>query len=345
MSSDSSSPSLARSRWPLCVESLETTMTVAQEVKRVCDKLGLPFHVKASYRKANRSRLDSFSGIGDERALAVLADVKAKLGVGIVTDIHLPEEAEMAAQVADVLQIPAFLCRQTDLLGGRCPNGQNRQHQKRPVHGAFVDGPRGGQGAGIGQRPSVADRAWHDARLWGPDRGHARLAEMRAFAPTFMDLTHSLQQPNQASGVTGGRPELIATVARAAVAAGVDGVFIETHPDPSKALSDGANMLPLDQLEGLLTTLSSLHDWRQAHALTGTGEKGIASPKGSAGLFLDMAYLQSPTANHVLQNLTPCGLLIRCDLLFSSTTHQPECPSSGWMQMSYNPNRTTVRAC
>ena len=220
-------------------------MTVAREVKRVCVKLGLPFHVKASYRKANRSRLDSFAGIGDEKALAILAEVKAQLDVGIVTDIHLPEEAAVAAHVADVLQIPAFLCRQTDLLVAAAATGKvvNIKKGQFMAPSSMVHAVRKVQESG-------------NEQVWLTERGTMLgygdlvvdmrgLTEMRAFAPTFMDVTHSLQQPNQASGVTGGRPELIATVARAAVAAGVDGVFIETHPDPSNALSDGANMLPL----------------------------------------------------------------------------------------------------
>lgn len=251
---------------PCAVESLETTMTVAREVKHVCDKLGLPFHVKASYRKANRTRLDSFTGIGDREALEVLAQVKSHLGVGIVTDIHLPEEAATAAEVADVLQIPAFLCRQTDLLVAAARTGRIVNVKK----GQFM-APTSMKHAVDKIRESGNNHIWLTER--GTMHGYGDLvvdmrglSEMRVFAPTFMDLTHSLQQPNQASGVTGGRPQLIATLARAAVAAGVDGVFIETHPDPSKALSDGANMLPLDQLEGLLTTLASLHEWRQAHA-------------------------------------------------------------------------------
>lgn len=250
---------------PCAVESLETTMTVAREVKRVCVKLGLPFHVKASYRKANRSRLDSFAGIGDEKALAILAEVKAQLDVGIVTDIHLPEEAAVAAHVADVLQIPAFLCRQTDLLVAAAATGKvvNIKKGQFMAPSSMVHAVRKVQESG-------------NEQVWLTERGTMHgygdlvvdmrgLTEMRAFAPTFMDVTHSLQQPNQASGVTGGRPELIATVARAAVAAGVDGVFIETHPDPSNALSDGANMLPLDRLEDLLTTLSNLHMWCQTN--------------------------------------------------------------------------------
>ena len=251
---------------PCAVESLETTMTVAKEVQRVCDKLGLPFHVKASYRKANRTRLDSFSGIGDQEALDVLAKVKSELGVGIVTDIHHPEEAAMAAEVADVLQIPAFLCRQTDLLVAAANTGKTVNIKK----GQFM-APASMAHAVTKVRESGNDKVWLTER--GTMHGYGDLvvdmrglSEMRAFAPTIMDLTHSLQQPNQASGVTGGRPELIATMARAAVAAGVDGVFIETHPDPANALSDGANMLPLDQLEDLLTTLASLHEWRQTHA-------------------------------------------------------------------------------
>ena len=250
---------------PCAVESLETTMEVAREVQRVCRQLGLPFHLKASYRKANRSRLDSFAGIGDAKALDILGQVKAALGVNIVTDIHLPEEAATAAEVADILQIPAFLCRQTDLLVAAALTGKVVNIKK----GQFMS-PGAMAHAVAKVKESGNDKVWVTER--GTMHGYGDLvvdmrglAEMRAFAPTFMDLTHSLQQPNQDSGVTGGRPELISTVARAAVAAGVDGVFIETHPDPSKALSDGANMLPLDQLEGLLTTLSSLHDWRQTH--------------------------------------------------------------------------------
>ena len=240
-------------------------MLVAREVKRVSELLGLPFHFKASYRKANRSRLDSFSGIGDEKALGILAEVKNDLGVGIVTDIHIPEEAAMAAEVADVLQIPAFLCRQTDLLVAAAKTGKVVNVKK----GQFMS-PGSMKHAVDKVRESGNDNVWLTER--GTMLGYGDLVvdmrgltEMRAFAPTFMDLTHSLQQPNQTIGVTGGRPELISTLARATVAAGVDGVFIETHPDPSKALSDGANMLPLDQLEGLLTTLAELHEWRQAH--------------------------------------------------------------------------------
>ena len=240
-------------------------MLVAREVKRVCEHLGLPFHFKASYRKANRSRLDSFSGIGDEKALNILAQVKNELGVGIVTDIHIPEEAAMAAEVADVLQIPAFLCRQTDLLVTAAKTGRVVNVKK----GQFMS-PGSMKHAVHKVRESGNDNVWLTER--GTMHGYGDLivdmrglVEMRALAPTFMDLTHSLQEPNQAHGVTGGRPELISTLARAAVAAGVDGVFIETHPDPSKALSDGANMLPLDQLEGLLTKLAELHQWRQAH--------------------------------------------------------------------------------
>ena len=252
MSSDSSHQPLHVLAGPCAVEGLETTMTVAQEVKRVCDKLGLPFHVKASYRKANRSRLDSFSGIGDEKALAVLADVKARLDVGIVTDIHLPEEAEMAAQVADVLQIPAFLCRQTDLLVAAAQTGKivNIKKGQFMAPSSMAHAVRKVQDSG-------------NARVWLTERGTMHgygdlivdmrgLTEMRAFAPTFMDLTHSLQQPNQANGVTGGRPELIATVPAPRSRQVWTGSSSKRTSTPSKALSDGANMLPLDQLEGLL---------------------------------------------------------------------------------------------
>lgn len=251
---------------PCAVENLNVTSTVAIEVKRVCDKLDLPFHVKASYRKANRTRLDSFQGIGDKEALEVLGQIKQELGVGIVTDIHLPEEADRAAEVADVLQIPAFLCRQTDLLVAAAQTGRIVNIKK----GQFM-APNSMKYAVDKVFDSGNDQVWLTER--GTMHGYGDLVvdmrgivEMRRFAPVFMDLTHSLQQPNQAGGVTGGRPEMIATMARAAVAAGVDGVFIETHPQPSKALSDGANMLPLDELEPLLTTLKSLHEWRLNHA-------------------------------------------------------------------------------
>tara|TARA_B100000989_G_scaffold161810_1_gene120786 strand:+ start:4369 stop:5160 length:792 start_codon:yes stop_codon:yes gene_type:complete len=250
---------------PCAVESLETTIAVAVEIKRVCDKLGLPFHFKASYRKANRTRLDSFTGIGDREALEVLSRVKSDLDVGIVTDIHTPEEAAMAADVADVIQIPAFLCRQTDLLIAAAQTGRIVNVKK----GQFM-APDSMKYAVDKIRKSGNDDVWLTER--GTMHGYGDLVvdmrgleTMRAFAPTFMDLTHSLQQPNQARGVTGGRPQLIESLARAAVAAGVDGVFIETHPEPSQAMSDGANMLPLDQLEGLLTTLASLHEWRHIH--------------------------------------------------------------------------------
>ena len=251
---------------PCAVESLETTIAVAVEIKRVCDKLGLPFHFKASYRKANRTRLDSFTGIGDREALEVLSRVKSDLAVGIVTDIHTPEEADMAADVADVIQIPAFLCRQTDLLIAAAQTGRIVNVKK----GQFM-APDSMKYAVDKIRESGNDDVWLTER--GTMHGYGDLVvdmrgleTMRAFAPTFMDLTHSLQQPNQARGVTGGRPQLIGSLARAAVAVGVDGVFIETHPEPSQAMSDGANMLPLDQLEGLLTTLASLHEWRHSHA-------------------------------------------------------------------------------
>ena len=254
---------------PCAVENLDVTMTTAVEVKRVCDSLGLPFHIKASYRKANRSRLDSFSGIGDEAALEVLAEVKKRLGVGIVTDIHLPEEAERAARVADVLQIPAFLCRQTDLLVAAAQTG------------AIVNIKKGQFMSAESMKFAVDKvRASGGKEVWLTERGTTfgygdlvvdmrGLPPMRQLAPTFMDLTHSVQQPNQLEGVTGGKPQLIATLARAAVAAGVDGVFIETHPDPSRALSDGANMLPLAEFESLISTLADLHRWRQQHVSHG----------------------------------------------------------------------------
>lgn len=241
---------------PCVVENEEVMMRVAEKACAVTDTLKIPYIFKASYRKANRSRLDSFSGIGDEKALKLLAKVRSEFGVPTVTDIHKPEEAAMAAEYVDVLQIPAFLCRQTDLLVAAAKTGKVVNIKK----GQFL----------APEAMAFAAGKVHDAgnpNIMLTDRGtsfgyHDLIVDMRSIPtmqatgyPVVMDITHSLQQPNTTSGVTGGLPAMIETIARAAVAVGTDGLFIETHPDPSVAKSDGANMLPLEQLERLLTRL------------------------------------------------------------------------------------------
>ena len=234
-------------------------MEVAEGVAEVCAELELPLIFKGSYRKANRSRLDSFTGIGDERALEILAKVGERFSMSTTTDIHAAEEAAVAASYVDVLQIPAFLCRQTDLLVAAAQTGKVVNIKK----GQFLS-PEAMQHAVVKVQESGNPRVWLTER--GTMFGYQDMVvDMRGFpvmarmAPVIADITHSLQQPNQTSGVTGGRPELITTVGKAAVAAGAQGVFIETHPRPAQALSDGANMLPLDQLRNLLTQLKRVH--------------------------------------------------------------------------------------
>ena len=234
-------------------------MEVAEGVAEVCAELDLPLIFKGSYRKANRSRLDSFTGIGDERALEILAKVGERFSMSTTTDIHVAEEAAVAASYVDVLQIPAFLCRQTDLLVAAAQTGKVVNIKK----GQFLS-PEAMQHAVVKVQESGNPRVWLTER--GTMFGYQDMVvDMRGFpvmarmAPVIADITHSLQQPNQTSGVTGGRPELITTVGKAAVAAGAQGVFIETHPRPAQALSDGANMLPLDQLRNLLTQLKRVH--------------------------------------------------------------------------------------
>ena len=241
---------------PCVVEGEELTLRIAREIKEICSDLSIPFCFKASYRKDNRSSLHSFTGIGDEEALAVLKSVKEELQVPIVTDIHAAEEAVWAAQVADVLQIPAFLCRQTDLLVAAAKTGKTINIKK----GQFMS-PESMRNAVEKVREAGNPRVMLTERgttfgyqdLVVDFRGVKAMQENRC--PVILDCTHSLQQPNQPSGVTGGRPDLIETLARAGVAVGFDGLFMETHPEPSKALSDGANMLPLNQLRPLLTKL------------------------------------------------------------------------------------------
>jgi len=237
---------------PCVVESEKNIFQVAEEVLKITEKLKIPYVFKASFKKANRSRLDSFTGIGDEQALKMRNEFK----VPIVTDIHTAEDAVLAAEYVDILQIPAFLCRQTDLLIAAAQTGK------------FVNIKKG-QFLAPGSMKFAVDKVAESGNknIMITDRGtmfgyqdliidYRGIPEMKEFGyPVILDITHSLQQPNQPSGVTGGRPELIETIARAGIAVGVDGIFIETHPDPANAKSDGANMLNLKYLEKLLTHL------------------------------------------------------------------------------------------
>ncbi len=241
---------------PCVVESEKNVFQIAEKIIEITNKLKIPFVFKASYRKANRSRLDSFTGIGDIQALKILGKVKDQLKVPIVTDIHTEEEAFLAAEYADILQIPAFLCRQTNLLVAAAKTGKVVNIKK-------------GQFLAPSSMKFAADKVLEagNNNVMITDRGtmfgyqdmiidYRGIPEMQKFGhPVILDITHSLQQPNQSSGVTGGKPELIETVARAGIAVGVDGIFIETHPDPANAKSDGANMLKLNYLESLLQNL------------------------------------------------------------------------------------------
>jgi len=246
---------------PCVIEGEEMALHIAEHIANITQRLDIPFVFKGSYRKANRSRLDSFTGIGDEKALKILRKVGETFHVPTITDIHETHEAQMAAEYVDVLQIPAFLCRQTDLLVAAAHTGKVVNIKK----GQFLS-----PGAMQFAAQKVVDAGNKNVMLTerGTTFGYTDLVvdfrgipEMQAFGyPVIMDITHSLQQPNQTSGVTGGLPALIETLARAAVAVGVDGLFLETHPEPSKAKSDGANMLKLDRLEGLLERLVKIRE-------------------------------------------------------------------------------------
>ena len=241
---------------PCVIEDEESPYKIAEQLVKICKAYDIPLVFKGSYRKANRSRLDSFMGIGDEKALDVLAGIKREFNVPVVTDIHAVEEAQLAAQYVDILQIPAFLCRQTDLLIAAAKTGKTVNIKK----GQFLSGAsmrfavekvqQSGnnsvmlteRGNFFGYQDLVVDyRNIYDMQQCG--------------VPVVMDVTHSLQQPNQTSGVTGGKPELIELISKAAIAVGADGLFMETHPNPAEAKSDGANMLRLDLVEPLIEKL------------------------------------------------------------------------------------------
>ncbi|MCJ2380201.1 3-deoxy-8-phosphooctulonate synthase [Parabacteroides sp. AGMB00274] len=246
---------------PCVIEGEDMALRIAEKITEITARLQIPYVFKGSYRKANRSRLDSFTGIGDEKALKILRKVGETFGLPTVTDIHETHEAAMAAEYVDVLQIPAFLCRQTDLLVAAARTGKVVNIKK----GQFLS-----PGAMQFAAQKVVDAGNRQVMLTerGTTFGYTDLVvdyrgipQMQAFGfPVVMDVTHSLQQPNQTSGVTGGMPALIETIAKAAIAVGADGLFIETHPEPAVAKSDGANMLQLDLLEGLLTRLIRIRE-------------------------------------------------------------------------------------
>lgn len=241
---------------PCLLESEALAMSVAERIKEMTERLKIPFVFKASYRKANRSRIDSGSGIGDLKALKILDKVRREIGVPVVTDIHAAVEAEMAAEWVDVLQIPAFLCRQTDILIAAAKTGKVVNIKKgqflAPDSMAFAAQKVIDSG---NEKVMLTDRGvtfgYQDLVV---DFRSIPIMQKTGF-PVVMDVTHSLQQPNQNSGVTGGAPDMIETIARAAVVVGADGLFLETHPEPAKAMSDGANMLSLELLEPLLQRL------------------------------------------------------------------------------------------
>lgn len=244
---------------PCVVESEENVMQIAESAVKTCERLKIPYVFKASYRKANRTKATGFQGIGDEKALKIIAKVRDTFNVPVVTDIHLPEEAAIAAEYVDVLQIPAFLCRQTDLLLAAAATGKVVNIKK----GQFLS-PQ------VMRFPVEKVIGAGNNKVMLTDRGtmfgyHDLIVDMRAIpqmqeigVPAILDCTHALQQPNQEAGFTGGDSSMIETLARAAIAVGADGLFMETHPDPANAKSDGPNMLRLDLLDGLMDRLVRL---------------------------------------------------------------------------------------
>ncbi len=241
---------------PCVIENETQPFEIAEQLLEISNRLGLKLIFKASYRKANRSKLDSFTGIGDKKGLEILKKIRETYKLPVITDIHSAEEAETAAEYVDILQIPAFLCRQTDILTAAAKTGKIINIKK----GQFLSA----QSMQFAAK-KVAESG--NEKIMLTDRGtmfgyqdlivdFRGIPTMKAFGyPVIMDITHSLQQPNQSQGVSGGIPEMIETIAKAAIAVGADGIFMETHPEPSKAKSDGANMLPLSQVESLLQKL------------------------------------------------------------------------------------------
>jgi len=246
---------------PCVVEGRDMVMHIAEHIRILSEKYQLPFVFKASYRKANRSRMDSFTGIGDDSALKILKEAGDQFSVPVITDVHSPDEARKAAEFVDILQVPAFLCRQTDLLvacagTGRAVSVKKGQFLSPESMSFAVDKvvESGNRKVLITERGTTF--GYHDLVV-----DFRSIPEMQKFGyPVILDVTHSLQQPNQASGVTGGKPELIENMAKAGIAVGADGIFLETHPDPSRALSDGANMLSMALLDELLRKLSLIRD-------------------------------------------------------------------------------------
>jgi 2-dehydro-3-deoxyphosphooctonate aldolase (KDO 8-P synthase) len=243
---------------PCAIEGEDMALRIAEKVVSITDKLQIPYVFKGSFKKANRSRIDSFTGIGDEKALEILHKVSETFDVPTITDIHEVSDAALAAQYVDVLQIPAFLVRQTDLVVAAAKTGKVVNLKK----GQFMS-PEAMKHAVQKVKDAGNEKAWITDR--GTMFGYQDMVvdfrgipTMRQYAPTVLDVTHSLQQPNQSAGVTGGRPDMIETIARAGVVNNVDGLFIETHFDPANAKSDGANMLHLDKLDGLLTNLVAI---------------------------------------------------------------------------------------
>lgn len=245
---------------PCAIESEDMAMFIAEKIVKLSDKYQIPYIFKGSFKKANRSRIDSFTGIGDEKALQILKKVGEKFDIPTTTDIHENEHAALAAQYVDVLQIPAFLVRQTDLLVAAANTGKCVTLKK----GQFLS-PEAMQFAvqkvldSGNEKTAIIERGntFGYTDLVVDFRG---IPVMKQYAPVILDVTHSLQQPNQNTGVTGGRPQLIETIAKAGIAVGADGIFIETHPNPKDAKSDGANMLPLDQLDDLLGKLTRIRE-------------------------------------------------------------------------------------
>lgn len=246
---------------PCVIEGEDMALRIAERIVNITERLQIPYVFKGSYRKANRSRLDSFTGIGDEKALKVLQKVHDTFGIPTVTDIHAANEAAMAAEYVDILQIPAFLCRQTDLLVAAARTGKTVNIKKGQFLSPSAMRFAAEKVAEAGNRQIMLTERGTTFGYQDLIIDYRGIPEMQAFGyPVILDATHSLQQPNQASGVTGGMPQLIETVAKAGIAVGADGLFIETHENPAEAKSDGANMLKLDLLEGLLEKLVRIRE-------------------------------------------------------------------------------------